>query len=267
MNIAVALIIALRILSPRHDWSCPELPRSPATPLRHRRRSETPPLLLHVLHALHGSIPNDPFPMIPKFPSLATALKAVMIALSLVALAGCGRSSSANHAATATPSYAIYAEYAQDTNKLMKGGLNRRVFNKTEAQQGADIKLEPDGSITLQPGTYRIAGFSIVTMQDTFSPQYPKNGLNYPGYCVVYPEEFQTNDTLKHALGIGSPGTALDTSPSLFDLVFTCEKPTCICVGHQSGEELNNEVYLSVYDVAGMTSPYHAFARVSVTKL
>jgi hypothetical protein len=167
----------------------------------------------------------------------------------------------------AARSYAIYAEFAQDKNTLMKSGLNRRVFNTVEAQQGADIALEKDGSITLQPGTYRITGFSIVTMQDTFAPPVPKHGLNYPGYCVVYPKEFEANGPLQHQIGIGSPGTALDGNPSLFDLVFTCDKPTTICVGHQSGEELNNEVYLLVYDVAGMTSPYHVFARIAVTRM
>ncbi len=55
--------------------------------------------------------------------------------------------------------------------------------------------------------------------------------------------------------------------PSLFDLVFTCTKVTRICVGHQSGDALNNEVYLSVYDVGGITSPFHVFARIAVFKM
>ena len=192
------------------------------------------------------------------------AVKLWVMMACLIALVGCGKS---RKGADAAGSYAIYAEFAKDKNLLMKAGLNRRVFNTVEVQQGADIALGKDGSITLQPGTYRIAGFSIVTMQDTFAPVVPKHGLNYPGYCVVYPKEFEADGPLQHQIGIGSPGTALDGSPSLFDLVFTCEKPTTICVGHQSGEELNDEVYLSVYDVAGMTSPYHVFARIAVTRM
>jgi hypothetical protein len=169
--------------------------------------------------------------------------------------------------ATAADSYAIYGEFAQDSNVLMKAGLNRRVFNKAEAQKGTDIRLEKDGSITLKPGTYRITGFSSVTMQNSFKLVQPKNDLNYPGYGLVYPKEFETKDPLKHQIGIGSAGTALDGSPSLFDLVFTCEKETQICVGHQSGEDLHEEVYLSVYDVEGAKSPYHVFARISIFKL
>lgn len=177
-------------------------------------------------------------------------------------LAGCDRP----WPEKAESNYAIYAEFARDSNVLMKGGLNRRVFNVTEAQQGSDIRLEKDGSISLQPGTYRITGFSIVTMQNAFSAPKSAHGLNYPGYALVYPKEFESNHPLAHPIGIGSPATSVEMIPSLFDLVFTCEKPTPICVGHQSGEELNGEVYLSVYDVAGVTSPYHVFARIAIVK-
>jgi hypothetical protein len=181
-------------------------------------------------------------------------------AVALVMLAGCHCKKP-----SAGKDYAIYGEFAT-ANVLMKPGLNRRVFNKTEAQHGTKIRLETDGAITLQPGTYRISGFSSVTMQNGFSVPKPKHNLNYPGYCLVYPVEFES-DSLAHQIGIGSAGSALDASPSLFDLVFTCDKETKICVGHQSGEELNGEVYLDVYDVEGITSPFHLFARVAVFEL
>lgn len=171
--------------------------------------------------------------------------------------------------ASPSPSYAIYAEYAHGSNKLMKDGLNRRVFNKVEAQVGSDIALNSDGSITLEPGTYRISGFSITTMQTTFAPPEPKNDNNYPGYALVYPlaDESDGESALEHAIGIGSPQNALDTTPSLLDLVYTTKTKTKIAVGHQSGDDLNDEVYLSVYEVAGIPSDYHVFARISITKL
>jgi hypothetical protein len=200
--------------------------------------------------------------------SLLRALRAFAVNLSLLlfALVPVARAQ-ATPPAAANASYAIYAEFAHDTNTLMKPGLNRRVFNTTEAQHGADIKLEKDGSITLQPGTYHISGFSLVTMQDAFTVPVSKFNLSYPGYCLVYEKAYEANDPLHHNLGIGSPATALDMVPSLFDLVFTCAQPTAICVGHQSGEELNNEVFLSVYDVGGIKSPFHVFARIAVFKL
>lgn len=196
---------------------------------------------------------------------LAPALKRVT-ALSLLSslalvLAACG---SSTHA-----SYAVYGEYASGSNKLMKPDLNRRVFNKVEAQSGNDIHLNDDGSITLQRGRYHVTGYSITTMQTTFAPPKAAHDTNYPGYALVYPAADETSgqSLLEHAIGTGSPQTALDGTPSMFDLYYTAQEKTEIAVGHQSGAKLYDEVYLSVYEVAGTPSNYHVFARISITKL
>jgi predicted small lipoprotein YifL len=164
-------------------------------------------------------------------------------------------------------SWAVYAEYAKDSNIVMKNGLNRRVFDTAEAQEGKDIRLEKDGSITLQKGTYRMTGFSVVTMQATMNT--PVNIHNYPGYCLVYltPYEKDSALVLQNRICVGSPGAAIDTDPSLFDVIYTCKEETNFCVGHQSGKIENNEVYLSVYDVEGAVSPFHVFSRIAITKL
>lgn len=191
------------------------------------------------------------------FSSLVNFTAATVFALSVLGFAGCEKEKS----------LAIYSELAKDRNVLMQPGLNRRVFNTVEAQSGRRIALNADGSITLQPGRYHISGFSIVTMQDHFAAPASPHKLSYPGYCLVYPKEFEARDPLRHQIGLGSSSTALDMSPSLFDLIFTCDQATQICVGHQSGEELNNEVFLSVFSVDGITSPFHVFARVTVVEL
>ncbi|MEW6282705.1 MAG: hypothetical protein AB1758_29110 [Candidatus Eremiobacterota bacterium] len=173
-------------------------------------------------------------------------------------------------AAADSGSFAIYAEYARDSNKLMKNGLNRRVFNVVEAQEGSDIALRPDGAITLQPGRYRLTGFSLVTMQATFAPPSLRNNTNYPGYCLVYPTSVESTGmkkTLANCIGIGSPQTAYGGTPSTFDAIFTAGAQTDIAVGHQSGEKLNDEVYLSVYEVDGTPSEYHVFARIAITRI
>ena len=162
--------------------------------------------------------------------------------------------------------FAIYAEFAT-SNLKMKNGLNRRIFNTVEAQHGFDIHLEKDGSIRLLGGAYRITGFSVVTMQATMAPPVPLHNNNYPGYCLLYKRDDENNDPLTNNIGIGSPATALDTTPSHFDLVINCDKVTHICVGQQNGEELNDEVYLAVYDVDGAKSKYHVFARIAITRL
>ena len=166
-------------------------------------------------------------------------------------------------------SYAIYAEFAQEANKLMKNGLNRRVFNKIEAQSGTDIELQPDGSIILQPGTYRISGVSTVTMQTTLAPpSFPHNDT-YVGYAMVYPVSAENlgMDTVKRAIAISSASTAAYFAPAVFDAIYTTKEREAIAVGHQAGNELNNEVYLSIYSVSGVSSDYHAVARVTITRM
>jgi hypothetical protein len=199
------------------------------------------------------------------------SIKRALGGCALVAVAVVTASCGASPSAVARPrSYAIYAEYAKTSNTVMKNGLNRRVFNTVEAQSGHDIELNQDGSVTLQPGTYRITGFSITTMQTSFAPSVAQNDNAYPGYALVYPvadEKDAGEALLESAIGIGSPQTALDGTPSLFDLVYTTKKKVDVAVGHQSGDDLNGEVYLSVYDVTGIPSDYHVFARVSITEL
>ncbi len=166
-------------------------------------------------------------------------------------------------------SYAIYGEYARESNVVMKDGLNRRVFNKVEAESGHGVSLHDDGSISVGPGTYRITGYSNVTMQASFAPPVLKNDNNYPGYCILYlkASEGDGGKLLANALCIGSPSTASDMAPSLFDVIYTFPERTDICLGHQAGDDLKGEVYLSVYEVSGIPSEYHVVARIAITEM
>ena len=190
----------------------------------------------------------------------------VLLTISLIA---CARPGAVPIREQRPPNVAIYAEYARVANKPMKSGLNRRVFNKREAQHGHDITLKSDGCFTLLPGTYRLTGFSAVTMQTTMAPPKYPHDMNYPGYCMVYPESVESapqNDILKAVIAIGSGATSGEIYPSLFDAVHEFASKTDVCVGHQAGE-LYDPLYLSIYDVGGTTSDYHVMARVSITKL
>ena len=164
-------------------------------------------------------------------------------------------------------SYAIYGEYAAGANKPMQNGLNRRVFNRIEAQSGPDIHLNPDGSITLMPGTYRLTGFSAVTMQTSMAP--PQVTSNYPGYCMVYPKDVEKSghEVIAQSIAIGSGATSSELEASLFDAIHTFDRKTDICVGHQSGDDLQGQVWLSIYTVGGVPSDYHLMARIAITKL
>ena len=193
-----------------------------------------------------------------------------LLVLTVLALAiGVGAGCNEIPAAERRLSYAVYAEYAKDSNKLMQPDLNRRVFNRVEAQVGSDIELNPDGTITLTPGTYHLTGVSTVTMQTTFAPPEIKNNDNYPGYAIVYPLSAEKSgmQLLKQAIAIGTPSTASDLAPSVFDTIHVVTSKTEIAVGHQAGHDLHNEVYLSVYEVNGEKSDYHAVARISIVRI
>jgi hypothetical protein len=49
--------------------------------------------------------------------------------------------------------------------------------------------------------------------------------------------------------------------------IYTVSTKTDIAVGHQSGDDLHDEVYLSIYDVGGAKSDYHAVARIAITRM
>lgn len=166
-------------------------------------------------------------------------------------------------------SFAIYGEYARTANKVMQNGLNRRLFNKREAEHGPHIRLQEDGSIRLLPGMYRMTGFSTVTMQTAMTPSVVQ-GSNFPGYCLVYrtADENSGEALLANAISIGSPTAADALSPSLFDAALTIDEETSICVGHQAGDDLGGQVWLSIYQPAGgVPSDYHAVARIAITRL
>ena len=106
-------------------------------------------------------------------------------------------------------------------------------------------------------------------MQTGFTQPTSASGNNDPGCALVHPvaSESDNLDLLDDATVIGSPPTPSDTTPSLFDAVFTTDDEVMIAVGHQSDQDLNDEEYLSVYDVDEIPSDHRAFARVSITRL
>lgn len=160
-------------------------------------------------------------------------------------------------------SHAIYAEFAK-ANVKMADGLNRRIFNTTEAEFGHNIRRDDKGVVTLLPGVYRITGFSMVTMQITMEPPVVKS--NYPGYCLVYETDQEANARDTH-LCVGTPATSAECNPSQFELIVECDRPRQISVGHQAGIKLLEDIYINVYDVAGEKSPYHVFARIAIYQM
>jgi len=169
-------------------------------------------------------------------------------------------------------SFAILGEYARDHNVLAKGGVNRRVLNVVEAQRGKKIRLLGDGCVRLREGLYRVNGFSFVSVQNTTQIVVPKFGTNYPGYVVVYERQYESDPNIRyHLLAIGSASVATDMSQSHYDAVLHVDRKhregMVVCLGHQAGDNLHDEVFLSLYDIDGISSEQHVMARMAIFEL
>src|SRR2546430_12274936 len=125
--------------------------------------------------------------------------------------------------------------------EMGEGSVNR-TFNIMEGEQGKAISRvrtnDPATDCTqiqLLAGTYRITGFSIVSMDLPTAPPVLNPSNKYPGYCLVYNAANPPKGVsdMGKALNIGSVSTAFDTAPSLFDCVFKCAETTRISVAHQ----------------------------------
>jgi hypothetical protein len=160
--------------------------------------------------------------------------------------------------------FAVYAEHS-DSDKPMAKGMNIRVFNRTEVQHGATIRLEAcTGTIHLSPGAYHVTASSMVTYVDpdakdpTTVPMVP---APFGGYCRLRHLE-NANCPNEQAICVGTISNA-DMLPSLIDTYVLVENDARIVLEHQIGDNVDG-IYLQVN--AGGSS-WHVFARISIHRL
>ena len=158
--------------------------------------------------------------------------------------------------------YAIFSEFSP-TTKMMKPGMNTRVFNVVEAHSGRDIGLEMGtGVITLAPGTYHITGFSTVAYANDEGPEMvairsPANG----GYCRLR----KTSDSAEDpdaGIVFGSISNA-NVVPSIIEAYFTTVVEAKIWMEHQCG----HDVSLVCLESNAGGSAKHVFARICIRRL
>lgn len=184
--------------------------------------------------------------------------------------------------------YEAYAIYADQPTQLgiateMKPGLVPRIFNVVQSEYGDAIcrvrTSDPTTDCTviqLTAGTYRIAGFSILTMDNpnVTDPKQPgcppvlKVANKFAGYALVYNADTPPKAAadMTWAIDIGSVSQAYDSAPSLFDVVVAFTKTTHISVGHQCTYKPGgtDRVYIRI---ATQDSLFHTFAKVSIFKI
>jgi hypothetical protein len=173
------------------------------------------------------------------------------------------------------PDYAVFTEFSPDT-KPMKPGWNRRVFTNTDVRKGSSIQCDfATGIVTLAPGTYHLAGMSIVTYHTGTEPPETttiKAPAASAGYCrlrTVEPGDQAQVMSLRgidngnrRVICVGSTSTA-NMVPSVFDTLFETAATAQLVLEHQSGDK-PDEVYLRVFTEH---SKWHALARLSVRRL
>lgn len=163
---------------------------------------------------------------------------------------------------TRAHSYAVFSEHSP-TTKMMKPGMNTRVFNVVEAHSGSDIRLDLEtGVITLSPGTYHLTGFSTTAYATKEPPEMvttraPANG----GYCRLRHAADPAED---RDVGIifGGISTA-NAVPSLIETYFTTDVEAQIVLEHQCGSAVDDVCLQS--DAGGSTK--HVFARLCIRLL
>ena len=160
--------------------------------------------------------------------------------------------------------FAVYAEHS-DADKPMATGWNVRVFNRTEVQHDAGIRLEADtGTVELSPGAYHVTAVSAVTYVDPGAPDpttVPMKPAPFGGYCRLRHLEDEGCQN-EQAIAIGTISNA-DMLPSLIDTCLVAEEGARIVLEHQVGTNVDG-IYLQV-NAGGST--WHVFARISIRRL
>lgn len=193
---------------------------------------------------------------------LLPSIVALGVALG-VALAGCASSGGTN---TSQPR--VWGAFMERglSNVPMKPGLNVRVFNDFTLDDQQYVKYDKTtGYFTLEPGTYRIDGWSLTTFGWKLTPEQRAAEYSAPGYAFLW--NVEKND-MEMLASLQDP---MDSQPSIINGVLKVTKKTQYYFGHQNGEKVNG-ISLQLYDPNvrkpdGTTSTNHAFAQLVIERL
>src|SRR5262245_24108999 len=105
----------------------------------------------------------------------------LLVVVLTLALVGCGTG------ATSPPrAWAAFTERGL-SNIPMKPGLDVRIFNDVTLDAQDYIKYEKStGYITLEPGIYRIDGWSLTTFGWRLTPEQQAAAYSAPGYAFLW---------------------------------------------------------------------------------
>lgn len=184
----------------------------------------------------------------------------LLVVVLALAVAGCGTG------VTAPPR--VWAAFTERglTNIPMKPGINVRVFNDVTLDAQDYIKYEKTtGYFTLEPGIYRIDGWSLTTFGWKLTPEQQATAYSAPGYAFLW--NVAKND-MEILASLQDP---FNSGPSIINGVVRVQKTTQYYIGHQNGDKVDG-ISLQLYDPNikkpdGTPSTNHAFAQLVIQRM
>ncbi|CAM4086674.1 hypothetical protein MB901379_03083 [Mycobacterium basiliense] len=120
------------------------------------------------------------------------------------------------------------------SNVAMQPGINVRVFNDVNLDAHGYIKYDKStGYLTLQPGSYRIDGWSLTTFGLKLTTQQQMATYSAPGYAFFWNVDEKKMEILA---SLQDPFYA---QHSIIDGVLTVPKTTNYFFGHQNGDKVD----------------------------
>jgi len=130
------------------------------------------------------------------------------------------------------------------------GGFTARQFNTLLYSGGSSIQWNGSTEFTVQPGSYRLSGFSIL-FGDTIIPSY-----EIAGYAAL----MKSDNTILAVASIAKPKY---NTPSSFDEIVTFDEVCTFEVKHQAGPAPNPLLFLQ----RNSGSLYHVVASLRIERL
>jgi len=184
----------------------------------------------------------------------------LLVVVLALAVAGCGTG------VTAPPrAWAAFTERGL-SNIPMRPGINVRVFNDVTLDALDYIKYEKTtGYFTLEPGIYRIDGWSLTTFGLKLTPEQQAAAYSAPGYAFLW--NVAKND-MEILASLQDP---LNSAPSIINGVVRVQKTTQYYFGHQNGDKVDG-ISLQLFDPNikkpdGTPSTNHAFAQLVIERM
>jgi hypothetical protein len=184
--------------------------------------------------------------------------RASLVFVLLLALTGCGNTSSPR----------LWGAFTERglSNVAMKPGLNVRMFTDVNLDAHGYINYDKaTGHFTLEPGAYRIDGWSLTTFGFKLTAEQQAKTYSAPGYAFLW--NVDKND-MEILASVQDP---LYSTPSNINGVLKVERTTHYYFGHQNGDKVDG-ISLQIFDPNikkpdGTTSTSHAFAQLVIERL